>query len=104
MGSGRIGPPPPLPGGGVDGRALKLQEPNWVASSWSTALLPPGLVTPVSSSASAGLLSLMSPITPFTIAVSAAAGTPQIVTRRHGPWPSALENSELPFWETHASQ
>ena len=32
-GSGRIGPPPPLPGGGAEGSALKLQEPNWVARS-----------------------------------------------------------------------
>ena len=92
------------PGGGVDGRALKLQEPNWVASSWSTALLPPGLVMALSWSASAGLLSSTSARTPSTIPVTAAAGSPQIVTRRQGPWPSALENSELPFCDTHASQ
>ena len=37
-----IGRPPPLSGGGVVGRVLKSQEPNWVLSSWSTGLVPPG--------------------------------------------------------------
>ena len=32
------------------------------------------------------------------------AGTPQIVTRRHGPWASAVLNSETPFWAVQASQ
>src|SRR5688572_864864 len=101
--SGRIGPPPPLPGGGVVGRALKLHDPNCVASSWSTGLEPPppGFV---SRSASAGLLSPTSATTSSTIPARTAAGTPQIVTLRHGPWPSAVENRDEPFWAVQASQ
>ena len=52
--SGRIGRPPPLSGGGVVGRALKLQEPNCVLSSSSTGLEPPGPGV-VSRSSSAGV-------------------------------------------------
>ena len=85
------------------GRALKSQEPNWVLSSWSTGLMPPGPGV-VSRSPSAGLLWLTSPMTPWTMPVSTDAGTPQIVTRRHGPWASAVENSDVPFCAAHASQ
>jgi hypothetical protein len=82
---------------------LKLQEPNCVASSWSAGLDPlgPGVV---SRSVSAGLLAPMSLMTPFTMPVSTAAGTPQIVTRRQGPWASAVENRDVPLWAAQASQ
>ena len=43
-------------------------------------------------------------MTPLTMPASTGAGTPQIVTRRHGPWPSADENSDVPFCAAHASQ
>ncbi len=52
----------------------------------------------------AGLLAPTSPTTLSMIEASTAAGTLQIVTRRHGPCPSAVENSEVPFCAVQASQ
>ena len=72
-------------------------------SSWSIGVTPPAPGV-VRRSASAGFVSLTSLTTPPTIPFRTAAGTPQIVTLRHGPCASAVENSDVPFCAAHASQ
>jgi hypothetical protein len=59
---------------------------------------------PIRSSTNPGSVSRTFSMTPLMIDCRIAGSTPQIVTRRHGPWPSAVENSETPFWAVQASQ
>ena len=86
------------------GSALKLHEPNRVASSWSTGLQPPGSTAVESASASSGCGAHVREHAVHEPREDPRPGTPQIVTRRHGPWPSALENERAAVLRLHASQ
>ena len=59
---------------------------------------------PISRSTNSGSCAPTSASTPCNRELTTAVGTPQSVTRRQGPCPSAVENRETPFWAVHASQ